>query len=87
MAGVSRVMVDTAGGLISGSLAAGVFVNGSPIAVKGAAVLPHGSGAHAAPVMVGGSSKVYARGIGVCRQGDNASCGHTATGSSTVFAN
>ena len=88
MPGVSRVGADTAGGTIIGNLVPTVFVNGSPIAVQGAAVASHppipphiGS-----PVMVGCSATVFAGGIGVCRQGDAASCGHPATGSSDVFA-
>ena len=46
MPGVSRVGVDTAAGTIVGNLAPTVFVNGSPIAVKGAEVTPHGRGPH-----------------------------------------
>lgn len=88
MPGVSRVGVDTAGGLIIGSLAPTVFVDGAPVAVLGADVQPHPPGPPhtSAPVMVGSSATVYANGIGVCRAGDAASCGHTATGSSDVFA-
>lgn len=88
MPGVSRVNTDSAGGLIVGNLAPTVFVNGSPVVVKGAAVLAHGLPPHSpSPVMVGSSSTVYAHGIAVCRAGDSASCGHAATGSSDVFAN
>lgn len=86
MPGISRVGVDAAGGLIVGNLAPTVFVNNAPIVVQGAAVTPHGNGPHAGPVMVGCSSTVFAHNIGVCRQGDAASCGHPATGSSDVFA-
>ncbi len=86
MPGVSRVGVDSAGGTIVGSLAPTVVVNGSPIAVKGAAVAGHGLGPHAGPVMSGSSSTVFANGIEVVRAGDAASCGDTATGSSDVFA-
>jgi uncharacterized Zn-binding protein involved in type VI secretion len=86
MAGVSRVNTDTAGGLITGALVSSVYVNGSKIAVQGAAVASHGQNEHGGAVMVGCSSTVFAGGIGVCRQGDNASCGHTSTGSSNVNA-
>jgi uncharacterized Zn-binding protein involved in type VI secretion len=37
--------------------------------------------------MVGASNNVFANGIGVCRAGDAASCGHPASGSSDVFVN
>lgn len=89
MPGVSRVGVDLAGGMIVGNLAPTVFANGSPVAVQGAAVeshppVPPHTGA---PSMVGHSGTVYANGIGTCRQGDAASCGHAATGSGDVFAN
>lgn len=86
MPGISRVGVDTAGGTIVGNLAPTVFVNGAPIAVQGAAVAGHGEPPHSAPVMVGHSATVFACGIPVCRQGDEASCGHPATGSTNVFA-
>jgi len=86
MGGVCRVGVDTAGGLITGNLAPTVFVNGSPVAVMGAAVAGHGTGAHAGPVMDGHSGTVYACGRPVCRQGDAASCGDLATGSGNVFS-
>ena len=44
MPGVSRVNADSAGSTIVGNLAPTVFVNGNPIAVKGAAIKPHGKG-------------------------------------------
>lgn len=89
MPGVSRVGVDSAGGLIVGNLAPTVFVNGAPVAVQGAAVQSHPPiPPHVgAPVMVGCSGTVFAHSIGVCRLGDAASCGHPATGSGDVFAN
>lgn len=88
MPGVSRVGVDTAGATIVGVLAPTVCVNGSNIVCQGAAVTPHlpGPPHSTSPVMVGASGTVYAGGIAVCRQGDAASCGHTATGSGDVFA-
>lgn len=86
MPGISRVGVDAAGGTITGNLAPTVFVNGAPIAVKGAAVASHGRDPHSSPVMVGCSGTVYAQGIAVVRAGDAASCGHTASGSGNVFA-
>ena len=86
MPGISRVGVDQAGGTIVGNLAPTVFINNSPIVVKGAAISGHGRSPHSGPVMVGSSSTVFAHNIAVCRAGDAASCGHTATGSSDVFA-
>jgi uncharacterized Zn-binding protein involved in type VI secretion len=86
MPGVSRVNADTAAGTIVGNLAPTVFVNGNPIAVKGADVSGHGRGSHRSPVMDGSSSTVYANGILICREGDAATCGHPATGSGNVFS-
>lgn len=86
MPGIARVGVDSAGGTITGNLAPTVFVNGSPIAVKDAAVAGHGLPPHASPVMVGCSSTVFANGIAICREGDAASCGHAAGGSGNVSA-
>ncbi len=85
MPGITREGVDSAGGTnIEGS--SNVFVNGRPAVRKGDAVAGHGGGAHAAPVMVGSSGTVFVNGIGVCRAGDEASCGDPASGSSNVSA-
>jgi uncharacterized Zn-binding protein involved in type VI secretion len=55
--------------------------------VQGASVQPHGIGIHNSAVMTGHSSTVTAGGIGVCRAGDLATCGHAGTpGSGTVSA-
>lgn len=86
MPGMSRVGTDSAGGTILGGGQSSVYCNGSLVAVIGDSVSGHGPGPHAGPVMVGGSDTVFAGGIGVCRAGDAASCGHTASGSSNVFA-
>lgn len=86
MAGIARVGVDKAGGIITGSLSPTVNVNGSPIAVKNAGVLAHGSATHTAPIMQQASSTVFAQGKAVCRAGDAATCGHTASGSTNVNA-
>jgi uncharacterized Zn-binding protein involved in type VI secretion len=87
MPGASRVGVDAAGGTIVGALAPTVKVNNSPIAVKGAPVAGHGRSPHSAPVMVGASGNVFANNIPVCRAGDAASCGHSASGSGDVIVN
>jgi len=86
MPGVSRVGVDAAGGTIVGNLAPTVFVNGVPIVVLNATVQGHGLGEHGGPHMAGHSATVFANSIPVCRQGDQASCGHAASGSSNVFS-
>lgn len=86
MPGVSRVGADAAGGTIVGNLAPTVLVNGSPIAVQGAPVAGHGRSPHSGPVMVGSLGSVKAHGIPICRAGDSASCGHTASGSGNVNA-
>lgn len=85
MPGAARVGVDKAGDTITGNLAPTVLVNGSPVAVKGAAIAGHGLQPHAAPVMVGASGTVLANGLSICRAGDAASCGHTASGSPNVL--
>lgn len=87
MTGIARVGIDVAGGTIIGNLAPNVYLEGYNIAVIGAQVASHGIAPHSSPVMVQGSSDVFANGISVCRQGDAASCGHTASGSSIGFAN
>lgn len=84
--GISRVGVDSAGGLIAQALAPTVYVNSKNVTCKGAQVIPHGIGIHASAVMVGASSTVYAGGIQISREGDAASCGHVSTGSTNVFA-
>ena len=86
MPGIARVGQDTAGGLINGGGQSTVFVNGKLAAVIGDAVASHGVGPHASATMAQGSSTVFAEGIGVCREGDAATCGHTATGSSNTLA-
>lgn len=86
MPGVARIGVDSAGGTIVGNLAPSVRVDGAPVAVRGAVVEGHGPGEHGGPVMVGASATVFAAGHPICRAGDEASCGHPATGSGDVFA-
>lgn len=86
MPGIARVGVDSAGGIITGGGQSTVYANGALVAVLGDAVAPHGDPPHAAAVMVEASSSVFAGGIPVCRAGDAASCGHTASGSGNVFA-
>ena len=85
MPGISRVGVDKAGGVIDGNKAPTVFVNGSPIVVKGAEVRAHGRPPHASATMDEASVDVFANGIGVCRTGDLSTCGHSISGSSNVL--
>ena len=85
MPGVSRDNgQDTAGGLISQG-SPDVYVENKPAVRKGDLVSPHGN--HSTASMAAGSPNVYVNNLPVCREGDVATCGHVATGSSTVFAN
>ena len=86
MPGIARAGTDTAGGTIAGAVVPGVRVNGSPVAVQGATVAPHGGGGHGSATMSGASGTVRAGGHFVCRAGDLATCGHVATGSGAVSA-
>ena len=85
MPGIARVGVDKAGGVITGNLAPTVFINGSPVVVIGATIAGHGRSPHDAPTMSEGSVDVFACGVGVCRTGDLATCGHPISGSSNVL--
>lgn len=77
---------DVAGGaIISGSQ--NVYANNYVVARRGDRVAPHGRNQHRAAVMAGFSPNVFANGINVCRAGDPASCGHSASGSNNVFVN
>ena len=85
MPGVSRVGIDIAGGLIIGVLAPRTIVNGVPVTVVGAAIVPHGLGPHGSPFMITGTSRWIANGIQVCRAGDLANCGHATSGGSRTL--
>lgn len=87
MPGITRVNADSAGGEIFEVLASSIYVNGCNVAVLNAHIVGHGVSPHSGPMMIEASPDVYAEGKKVCRQGDAASCGHEATGSSNVFAN
>lgn len=86
MPGITRVGGDTAGGVIISSPNGSVFANGQSIATNGSVVAGHGDSPHNGARMVTSSGTVFAQGIGVCRSGDSASCGHIATGSGNVNA-
>jgi len=85
MPGIARVGVDKAGGVVTGNLAPTVFINGSPVVVKGATIAPHGRAPHDAAVMDEASVDVFACGIGICRTGDLSTCQHAIGGSSNVL--
>jgi uncharacterized Zn-binding protein involved in type VI secretion len=85
MPGVTRMSIDTAGGqLVQGS--PNVIINGQPAVRLNDAVAGHGLGPHANPVMAMGLATVIVNGLPICRQSDQATCGHAATGSPDVFA-
>lgn len=86
MPAVTRVTQDTAGGILIGGGNHHVYCNGTLVTVLGDLVAPHGPGIHAGPVMAQASSTVFINGIPICRQGDQATCGHPATGSPNVSA-
>ena len=79
MPGIARVGQDTAGGFVLGPGSSRVFVDGLPAGLIGDAVASHGSAPHSAAVMIIGSFRVSAGGKPVCRRGDSASCGHSAS--------
>ena len=61
-----------------------MFANGKNVIVHGDSVTGHGDSPHDAPTMIAGSDSVFIGGIAVCNAGDLATCGHAASGSSTV---
>lgn len=74
---------DSAGGDLIPSQST-VFANNEEVIVDGDKVASHGLSPHNSPTMVAGSNKVFVGGIAVCNAGDNATCGHSASGSSDV---
>lgn len=86
MPGIARNSgTDVAGGAVTQGSST-VFVDNKPVVRVGDAIAGHGKGAHAGPVMSSGSGTIFVDGKAVCRAGDVASCGHTVSGSGTVFA-
>lgn len=86
MSGICRVGVDSAGGVILGVNQNGtVFANGSLVSVDKDRVQGHGVSEHAGPVMVANSKNVFVNGIAVCKETNQATCGHPASGSINVF--
>ncbi|WP_151946934.1 PAAR domain-containing protein [Aliarcobacter butzleri] len=86
MSGICRVGIDSAGGVIVGVNQNGtVFTNGFLVSVDKDRVQGHGTGTHAGPVMIAKSKNVFVNGIAVCKEGNTATCGHPASGSTDVF--
>lgn len=81
MSGITRVGLDTAGGVILGGGQGFVAVEGAPVAVLGDPVAGHGKDEHAGPVLAEGVAWMTIDGVPVVRAGNAASCGHPATGS------
>ena len=77
--------VDSAGGgIITSAVQAFVSIDGRRWIVVGDPVAAHGSGSHNSATMAAGAGFVSIDGVPVCRLGDAATCGHTATGSGFV---
>jgi len=83
MPGICRDADDAAGGALIKSQST-VFANGKNVIVNGDSVTGHGDSPHDAPTMIAGSDSVFIGGIAVCNAGDLATCGHAASGSSTI---
>lgn len=81
----TRSGIDTAGGgIITAVGQAFVTIDGALWTTVGDPVAAHGSGSHNAATMAAGATFVSIDGVPVCRLGDAATCGHTATGSGFV---
>lgn len=61
-----------------------VYADGEKVIVDGDSVKSHGRGSHRSATMIAASDNVFVEGKAVCNAGDLATCGHSATGSSTV---
>ena len=84
MPGISRLGLDSAGGvIITGST--DVYANFAPVVRIGDVVAPHGPGVHSFAVMVTGSPNVITNFRPTSREGDVASCGDSSSGSGDVF--
>lgn len=86
MPGIARMSVDSAGGTQLNGNQSFARCEGELIITIGDRVASHppvpphtGS-----PVMVEGSSFARINGIPICREGDQANCGHPSTGSSNM---
>jgi len=86
MPGITRTVLDSAGGTIATTPQAFVRCEGQLVAVVGATVATHGTGSHVAATMPNGSVFCRINGLAVILAGKAASCGHTASGSSFASA-
>lgn len=81
-----RLYADNAGGQAVLTDNGTVFANGFLLMRLGDRVESHGVSPHSPiPDMVTASPTVFAEGKPVCGVGDLARCGHSATGSGSVF--
>jgi uncharacterized Zn-binding protein involved in type VI secretion len=83
MGGISRVGVNSAGGVIQGPGEPTFTLDGAVVSVLNDDVAGHGVGSHAGPKMVEGSAWMSWNGVPVVRAGNKASCGHEADGHPT----
>jgi len=86
MPGAARAGADTAGGLILGGGQDFVTVEGKLWAVVPDPVLDHGDDEHENATMAQGSTFVTIAGVAPCLAGHLATCGHAATGSTSIGA-
>ena len=86
--GLTVCNVDSAGGTIRALQTSWTF-NGDPIAVVGCPVDAHAPcpliPIHCGASMAEGQSTITHNGIPVCFEGHAASCGHPATGRTSIF--
>lgn len=82
MPGISRVGLDTAGGLIVNTPQTFFTVEGALVALVGSAIADHGGGSHNSANMAEGSDFLTVNGFAAVLAGHAADCGHLATGSS-----
>ena len=82
--GICRDADDSAGGALIKTQST-VIANGKAVIVHQDPVTGHGPAPHSAPTMIAGSKNVFIGGIAVCNEDDAATCGHTASGSTTVL--
>ncbi|SEQ48234.1 Zn-binding Pro-Ala-Ala-Arg (PAAR) domain-containing protein, incolved in TypeVI secretion [Faunimonas pinastri] len=80
MPGIVRKALDSAGGEQLAGGQAFFTVDGQPVVLLGDPVQSHGKAPHDAATMVQASSIFQINGVGVCRAGDLASCGHASSG-------
>ena len=82
-AGSARIVLvgDVAGGAILNTFNITATINGTPLAVDGDAVAPHGRGPHNSATIVG-TAGASLDGRRLVKDGDAATCGHTVAASS-----